>query len=170
MYDFVFHGNGHFAKGLGVILDLAKELPERKFLLPMKRNEVDKISSVVPSNVYIKNMSWGTGLKEEIKNATIVLHASIWSSPIEGALIKSIKYNGMVAVLKTEYSFYDELSENIIVGINPDRLSESSQKLSEILNGSDIRDEYKMSSQLWHKEFIAKNCNVAKRILDIIRD
>jgi hypothetical protein len=63
--------------------------------------------------------TWETGLKEKIINSKIVLNPSLWSSPVEGALLKSIKYNGCVSVANILSSFINEIPDDICLKLNP---------------------------------------------------
>ncbi|QNJ30621.1 hypothetical protein SynPROS91_00193 [Synechococcus sp. PROS-9-1] len=109
-YDIVFHGASNAAKGLFFVLEIADLLPELSFLIP------DSLSNVVgitknspPSNVSCVEMTWETGLKEAVVSAHMVINPSMWSAPIEGALIKSAKFNSNVATVKSQYSYEAEI-------------------------------------------------------------
>lgn len=109
-FDLVFHGAIHLAKGIGYFIELAIQLPEFKFFVPDNRDAVQKIIKyIAPNNVFFESMTWETGLKERVQGAKIVINPSLWSAPIEGALLKSAAHNTNVATVKTRYGYEGEI-------------------------------------------------------------
>ena len=111
--DIVFHGVTSFAKGVNYIVALAELLPSYTFLIPDSPVNICtylQISSLSP-NIYCLPITWETGLQDYIVNAKVVIHPSQWSAPIEGALIKSAKFNRNVATVSTLYGYEAEISE-----------------------------------------------------------
>lgn len=117
-YDLVFHGATHLAKGVGYFVELASLLPEYICFIPSSRNSVEHLlgRKIALKNVIFQECSWENGLKEAVVSAKLVINPSLWSSPVEGALLKSIFFNGNVAVVETEYGFSQEIiaSSNIL--------------------------------------------------------
>lgn len=107
----VFHASTHIAKGITFFLDLAKIIPEIVFIIPDSRENVEKIigANVRLTNVVFKPCRWETGLNELVKSADIVLNPSLWSAPIEGALLKSLFFNPNVATVATQRGYEEEL-------------------------------------------------------------
>jgi len=108
-FDIVYHGSLHPAKGIYYFINLAKYLPELSFLVP---EEFDKLKAIfnnnLPKNIYCFKMTWETGLKEFVVNAKLVVNPSLWSAPIEGALIKSAEHNDNVATVISKFGFEAE--------------------------------------------------------------
>lgn len=110
-FDLVFHGASHQAKGIGYFIDLAYQLPEFKFFVPDNRDAVQKIIKCnAPNNVFFESMTWETGLQERVQAAKIVINPSLWSAPIEGALLKSAANNKNVATVTTRYGYEGEIA------------------------------------------------------------
>lgn len=109
-YDIVFHGASHVAKGLHYVLHLAELMPEFSFLIPDKFSNVVRIAKASPSaNVCCELMNWETGLRDAVASARLVINPSMWSAPIEGALVKSAKFNKNVATVESQYGYEAEI-------------------------------------------------------------
>ncbi len=111
-FDFVFHGSVHIAKGIRYFVDIAEKLPNKKFFIPAERKTCEELlkRKKFSQNIIFKKCTWETGLKEVLSSSKFAFNPSIWSAPIEGALIKSLKYNGNVITVKSEFGFENELS------------------------------------------------------------
>ncbi|MBT4473569.1 MAG: hypothetical protein HOC64_08195 [Bacteroidetes bacterium] len=108
-YDVVYHGASIIAKGLLYVIELAEELPEFEFFVPDSKDNIEKVvDRALPSNVVCRVVTWETGLKGIVSAAKIVINPSMWSAPIEGALLKSAAFNPNVATVATEYGFERE--------------------------------------------------------------
>jgi len=108
-YDIVFHGNSIIPKGIIYVLNLAYELPQFTFLIPdLFENVQNMYARKIPHNVSCNELSWETGLKDLVINARLVLNPSLWSAPIEGALLKSAYYNSNVGTVISEYGYEGE--------------------------------------------------------------
>lgn len=113
----VFHNHLIDAKGFTFAYNLAKKLPQYEFIFPAKKpNDIENI----PNHVKFLDISWDSGLKEIVEGARLVLCLSMWSSPIEGALVKSIYYNGNVAVMDNQFGFNTEIPNNVVIKLNYD--------------------------------------------------
>ncbi len=121
-YDVVFHGALDAAKGAAYAMALARHLPELEFLIPGREEEGVRIAGRedLPKNVTFKEMTWETGLKKAVEKCRMVLCPSLWSAPIEGALVKSIIHNGRVAVFRSEYGYQADLPEDLLVRLDDD--------------------------------------------------
>lgn len=109
-YDVVFHGATLIAKGVLYVIEVAENLPEYTFLIPDDKNKVESVvERSLPSNIIAKAMSWETGLRDNVRSARLVINPSMWSAPIEGALLKSAAFNTNVATVKTEYGYEKEV-------------------------------------------------------------
>lgn len=129
-YDIVFHGATHPAKGIFYVLEIAELMPEFSFLIPDSvSNIIGLIKGPPPRNAVCIPMSWESGLREAVASARLVINPSMWSAPIEGALIKSSKYNQNVATVVSRYSYEAEIKSII----NHIRLPSDPCAASEIL-------------------------------------
>jgi hypothetical protein len=165
-YHFVYHNTNLKAKGVEYFLGLAEVMPEYKFLMPYSKSELVANVSIYENltNVDFISMSWETGLKYEIENCRIVINPSLWSAPVEGALLKSIYHNGAVAVLDTNLSFQQEIPDNVLIKLSNDFV-QSKKILTKVLqsdleialfkqNSKDWLIEYKECSNLLFDEFL----------------
>jgi hypothetical protein len=149
-YDFVFHNTNLEAKGVLYFIELAKQMPKYRFLIPFsksdihyKKNEINYID-----NLEFISMTWETGLKEAIRKCKIVINPSLWSSPVEGALLKSIKNNGCVAVVPVDYSFQKEIPSDTVIHLE-DNISESVKVLNNVIQSHALITTYKLNSSKW---------------------
>ena len=96
-YDFAFHGNNLDAKGSKYSLELAESLPQNNFFFPFHIKNISQ-------NIESKPVTWERGLKDVILKSKIALCPSIWSAPVEGAIIKTMILKVPVAIHVNEYS------------------------------------------------------------------
>ena len=149
-YDFVFHNTNLEAKGVLYFIELARHMPMYRFLIPFsksdmryKKNGIDYID-----NLDFISMRWETGLKEAICKCKIVINPSLWSSPVEGALLKSIKNNGCVAVVPVDCSFQKEISPDVVIHLDGN-ISESVNILNNVIQSHALITTYKLNSSKW---------------------
>ena len=110
-YDIVFHGKPLIAKGILYFIKLAAILPELSFFIPDTKENVKLVFNAdLPSNIFFKNITWETGLLEIVEKAKLVINPSLWSAPIEGALVKSAAHNSNVATVESKYGYEKESS------------------------------------------------------------
>jgi len=166
-HDIVFHGSTLNAKGVEYFVSLSALLPEFSFLIPDSKINVEhylrkKISN---KNIHFIECNWETGLKNIVRNARLVLVPSLWSAPIEGALIKSILLNGNVAVIKTLYGYSSEIAKESQLLILENNIKNASRQIKHYLNL-----KYKSSSQRksWIENFfLSNNLNNLFNIIDM---
>jgi len=154
-YDIVFHGGNREAKGINYILELMKNLSEYTILIPYNKEDVN-YNEKYHQHIVFKSMNWNTGLKEAVINARLVINPSIWSAPVEGALLKSIYYNGNVAVLSSQYGFINDIPDKCLIRLTSD--IEKSALL--IKNFLDTNDNIENESKNWLKIFLKTDCNL----------
>lgn len=113
-YDVVYHGAAHSAKGINFIIELASLMPSHTFFIPCSKESCEAAinQSINLSNTTFKSCTWETGLKDTIQGALITINPSIWSAPIEGALLKSIAFSYTVATVNNEFGYHNEVSEH----------------------------------------------------------
>ena len=109
----IYHGDLMNAKGRELLAMLVAGLPDIRFVVPGN----DHLFGLSP-NVEMHDVRWQTGLKELVQNATVVLCLSTWSAPIETALTKSIRSNGVVVVADLEYAFCSEFCDRALLRIS----------------------------------------------------
>lgn len=158
-YDIVFHGRYVEAKGALFCLQLSRLLPDYSFLLPVALESVNRqldqrfIREDYP-NVIFDDMDWNSGLAHHVSSCKIVMTPSLWSAPIEGALIKSILHNGVVAVAPTAYSLAQELPDDVVVKLNTESLEESAILLADILENVQVREEIRNRAWEWARRLL----------------
>ncbi len=109
IWDVVFHGFDLEAKGAQWLEAVATKLPARRFLFPFR-----KPARATPANCAYVQMNWESGLEAIIRAAPIVAVPSLWSAPIEGALIKTIATAAATAVVENASAFADELPRGLV--------------------------------------------------------
>ena len=125
LYPIVYHGSLEPAKGIEYLLFLGEKLIDKniQILIPYAKIDVEKryskLKHLIDSTVFIyKSFNWETGLKEIVQKANVVLCISIWSAPIEAALIKSLLCNGNVVVYDADCGFHKEIPDAYITRLN----------------------------------------------------
>lgn len=153
-YDFVFHNTGLKSKGIDYFIELAKNMSNHSFLIPYGRSDLNlsikKNHNI--DNVDFISMSWETGLKTAVANCKIVINPSLWSAPVEGALLKSIKYNGCVAIVPGDFSFQKEIPLDTVIHLDTD-ITKSVKILTSILSSKISIENYKTKSLIWLKSY-----------------
>lgn len=150
--DVVYHGISVEVKGVCYVLEMARRLPDISFLIPDDRVRVEHIPSCgeIPDNVHFREMTWESGLREQIARCRMVICPSLWSAPIEGALIKSLLFNGNVAVYNAVLSFQAELPDGLVACLDKD-LERSARTLRAAL---DLPADKRESNRRWIRAFI----------------
>ncbi len=156
-YDIVYHGLDIEAKGINYVVELAKLLPSISFFIPSRLNKIN-----LPRNIIHENVTWNTGLKDIVVNAKLVLNPSIWSAPVEGALLKSIYYNGNVAGVYTKYGFINDIPDNVILKLSIDIQKAKKQIEDFFNNGNDL----KKNSKIWIGNYLDNKCKIEKLFVD----
>ncbi|PCI27959.1 MAG: hypothetical protein COB67_07440 [SAR324 cluster bacterium] len=143
----VYHGSEHESKGIMYFLELAEKLPEFKFIIPHEKNRV------YPNldNVKYQPCSWETGLKYLVENARMVINPSLWSAPIEGALLKSMALNKHVVAVKTKYGFVNEIPDEVLFKVSEEQLEDDIIKIRNFLSQK-LNDTSKVEN--WLKEYL----------------
>jgi len=155
-YDVVFHAANVEAKGLFYFIELAKKLPSFSFFIPYNSSSF-KSQEKMPSNIVLKSMQWHTGLKEIVTNARLVLCPSLWSAPIEGAVLKSIHYNGNVGVVDLDYNFGSELPGNTVLKLSINT-KDASQQIDDFLA---TNQDLSQKAKEWLNDFHQKECDLS---------
>ena len=153
-YDFVFHNTSIKAKGIEYFIELAKGMSNHSFLIPYNSSDINSDIKDFQNidNIDFISMSWETGLKTAVANCKIVINPSLWSAPVEGALLKSIKYNGCVAIVPGDFSFQKEIPLDTVIHLDTD-ITKSKQILTSILSSKNSIENYKSKSLIWLKSY-----------------
>ncbi len=145
-WDVVYHGHCLDAKGARWTAELARHCPQLRFLLAFAQ----PVGFEAPVNCYFQNCSWETGLQDAMTRARLTLVPSLWSAPIEGALIKSVVTARAVGVVDNPTSYCSELPDGLVL-----RLPSDPQKAANVLK--DALDRRWAPSftlkQAWIEEF-----------------
>ena len=113
-WDVLFHGHCLDAKGASWTAAVAALCPDLRFMFPFPRPDW----FVVTSNCSFVPCTWESGLRNEMTKSRFVIVPSLWSAPIEGALIKSIACAKAVVVVNNSTSFCDELPGEMVLKLS----------------------------------------------------
>ncbi len=117
--DVVFHGGDHPAKGFLWTLDLARRLPAVRFLFPLAWRPHAGWGERPPNCVFV-SMTWESGLEDAVAAAPITLVPSLWSAPVEGALVKSIVVGRAVAAPTVASGYVSDLPDGLVRPLDHD--------------------------------------------------
>ena len=157
----VFHGADVNAKGSKFAKELAARLPGVKFIFPFINH-----GKTYKKNVMQVDCKWDSGLKNYVCLADMVLVPSLWSAPIEGALLKSLYYGRKVAVVETEYGFSREIPDDLLI-VLPNNYDLAADIIYSVLytTGNDsVDDKYKRRQ--WINNCI-NNSDICKLFRDV---
>lgn len=163
----VYHAAALVAKGLGFFIELAQRLPTQDFVIPDSRDAVEReLGRVVDvPNVRFQPCQWETGLSRLVQEAQVVVNPSVWSAPIEGALVKSFAFNGVVATVATRFGYEAEiapLTRHLRLDENADV---AAQQLSDYLKALACNDQQPFVGPCDRLFFPAG----ARNVLDVIQ-
>lgn len=154
--DVVYHGSWHDAKGARWALSLATAMPERTFLFPCRK----PMGLEAPANVVFQPLSWDNGLAEQVKASPLCLVPSLWTSPIEGALVKSIAHSPATAVVSVADGFAAQLPKELVLRLPSDTTAAVDRIRSDWPWRVDqlLRDD-------WVRSFTASNSGLLERLV-----
>jgi FkbM family methyltransferase len=161
-YDVVFHGHFVSAKGADWLLEVARHLPDVRFMFP---TPCPKRIADPPPNIAFRPMTWETGLAEEVARARLVCVPSLWSATIEGALVKSLAFGRATARADIPSGFGDELPPGLVLQLHrvPER---GARQLREALE-TDWRPDPALRKR-WLGQFTEENFDLFGRIVRAI--
>jgi hypothetical protein len=154
--DVVYHGSWHDAKGARWTLALAASMPERTFLFPCRK----PASVTASANVVFRPLSWDTGLAEQVQSVPLCLVPSLWTAPIEGALVKSIAHAPATAVVASPHGFAAELPEGLVLRLPTDPTAAADR----IRGLWPWRPDRQLREQ-WVRSFRTSNVGLLERLL-----
>ena len=158
-YDVVYHAAAIEPKGILYTLHLAKMVPERTFFIPDSKTtlvalcEQHGIDLGEYQNLVLKNVTWESGLASIVRQAGLVICPSLWSAPIEGALIKSLFHNGKVAVVDTKFSFAQELPEDVALKLPAD-IAQAAVLVENYFKGRGCAERLQMNACRWVEGYL----------------
>ena len=112
-------------------------------------------------------MSWENGLKETCIESKLVFCPSLWAAPIESALIKSIIFSENCGVVKVDYSFSDEIDDNIIHKFDIENDKSNNVLLKKIMRNEILTN--KKNKAKWLEKYLAENIFFSKNLLKIVK-
>jgi len=112
-------------------------------------------------------MTWEAGLREAMAASRMVMVPSLWSAPIEGALIKSLITNDRVAILDNDSAFQSELPHEAVLRLSGDP-KQAARQLQVALDGDWAPDA--VVHRDWLRDFRKFNERFFENISDVIFD
>lgn len=136
-WDLVFHGAPHLAKGLRYFIELAEALPMYSAFVPSEKAECEKTlgRKIQVSNIIFTACSWETGLMAAVQSSRVVVNPSLWSAPIEGALLKSIHYGNIVATVESQYGYEGEIASSSKILRLPREIDKAAEIICSVIGG-----------------------------------
>ncbi|MBN1999836.1 hypothetical protein JW935_19930 [candidate division KSB1 bacterium] len=163
-YDVVYHGSQHPAKGALWAVKLANLCSDLTFLFPFSREKLPGGIST-NNNLLFKPLTWENGLAEAVKRARCVLVPSLWSAPIEGALVKSIVTGSAVAVVDEPTAFAQELPGQLVLKL-PQDVAKAAVFLTDRIKEKWFPAE--RVRQEWFDLFKQNNARLLHRLIQVI--
>lgn len=163
-YDAVFHGSAEPAKGAGWALEVARQCPALRFLFPTDGTRFVRWSSC--RNIEFKPMSWETGLKQHVVAARFVLVPSLWSAPIEGALVKSLCLANNVVVVDVPTAFSAELPARLVLKLSANPVRAATELMAAWQRGNSIPESIRGP---WREQFVHAQRGIINRLPNAVR-
>lgn len=163
-FSIVYHGSILESKGINYFLSLAQFLPDAIFYVPSSKEEVEKIVGGIVNNPNVKfeESSWESGLKELVENAFITLCPSLWSSCVEGAVLKSLKYSKNVAMVENQFGFVNDLPDEVVIKLNTN-LEIASEKIKKCYSDKIIKNN---EASVWLQNYLCDTDSNLMRLLN----
>lgn len=161
---FVIHSFFVPAKGADWFLAVSKLCPQYQFVCPFPKPHA--LQDDYP-NVLFHPLTWESGLRDLLGAATATFVPSLWSTPIEGAMVKSIVASQRVAVVQNHSSHQLELPDGLVL-----RLSGSPQEAAPQLAAA-LAANWETDATIkrdWVREFRQKNEGFATNLLEAVAD
>lgn len=158
--DVVFHGAVIEAKGVRWLIDVARQLPSISFLIPSSEKAVERQVGTIPANIRCRKMTWESGLRVAVASARLTVIPSLWSAPIEGALVKSLRDGNIVGAVDVPTGYASSIPSKVVAMLSPDPAS-AAQQIEHLLE--ERHDEQARSA--WLVEFANGNQDFAGALL-----
>lgn len=160
----VYHGFYVPAKGSTWFIELARANPDQKFFAPFPKPVA---VTNAPPNIEFKNLTWESGLWEMCEKAKMVMVPSLWSAPIEGALIKSLATATTVGIQDNETAFQNELTDTMVLRF-PNDIEKATTMLKEAMKSPQPIDTKEKDQ--WLNDFHDFNHLFIERMLGFIQE
>ncbi len=167
----IFHGTCQPAKGISLIVVLARMMPECDFIVPSNIREYinyHKPNEAHPENLLFRSSSWDQGLKDLVANADLVICPSVWSAAVEGAILKSLAHNGLVAVFPHESSYASEIPSEARLEINPLDWVGTVESLRTVLRNPQLAKLKRDAARRYVSNYINFNHRILEKIKYVI--
>jgi len=167
----VFHGTCQPAKGISLIVVLARMMPECDFIVPSNIQDYRnyyKSNEALPENLLFRPSSWDQGLQNLVTNADLVICPSAWSAAVEGAILKSLVHNGLVAVFPHESSYASEIPIEARLEINPLDWAGTVEGLQSVLRNPQIAKLKRDAARRYVTNYINLNHSILEKIISIV--
>ncbi|WP_188261108.1 glycosyltransferase [Azospirillum tabaci] len=155
----VFHGTDHPAKGARWSVEVARHAPRLRFLFPFGV----PLACDPPGNAVFQPARWDNGLADAVARSAMTLVPSLWSAPIEAALVKSLACAPAVAVCGNPTAFSDELPGDLVLRLPPDPGAAAVLLEEKVLNGWRPADTTRAD---WLMRFRRDNAGMANAVFD----
>jgi len=163
----VFHGSPNAAKGIFAVQALARHLPECDFLVPASHRELDRHGGPEegwPTNVSFRRMTWDEGLAEAVTSADLVLCPSVWSAPVEGAVLKSLSHNGLVGLIPHRTAFAGDIPASARVDLDPSDWTATAGRIRSLLADPTRQAAIRAEAAHYIKDYCASNGGMLERL------
>jgi hypothetical protein len=149
VYDFGFHANLIDAKGLSYFLDLARAIPDAVFFIPTPAIKI------LPMLVNLEAISstWATGLELRLRQCKIVLCPSLWTAPVEAAVIKTMLLRKVVGLVKAPFSFANQLPDVCYIELTGNCDKDSVLLIAHLKNPGNL-EQIASNGYEWASEYI----------------
>ena len=164
-YDIVFHGSCGSAKGFPWAIQLANKCPEHSFFFPCSKESIEAMKVIPGDNSFFGDITWENSLKNLVSTSKVVLCPTMWSAPIEGALIKSISVAQKTAVVDESTTYSNEISDEIVLKL-PYNLDDAAIIIKDYIKNGDPLNKNLQES--WIENYISKNRFGLQKILTTI--
>jgi len=148
-YDIGFHGNLVEGKGFMYTLDLSSNIKDSSFLMPGKKPK----DIMGMTNVKYLPCTWDTGLDEALTKCKIILCPSIWTQPVEAAVIKSMLIGRPVGLIVSEYNFTCEIPDECYVALSGDAVDDA-EILKSLLTNTQKMNAVGEKGKQWASKYI----------------
>ncbi|NEP77378.1 MAG: hypothetical protein F6K39_03825 [Okeania sp. SIO3B3] len=163
----VFHASPLDPKGIRWALQLAEACPGLTFLFPFEKCHLDSLNTgSPPANARFEDMSWETGLRKAVEDSLLTLNPSLWSSPIEGALVKSIAHAPATAAVDEPTAYSASIPDTVLLKLPADAV-QAGQILKDRVATNRLPQH--VDIQEWIHDFISVNLPIYGNILRQIR-
>lgn len=163
----VFHGSPNIAKGIHVVRRLAGLMPECDFIVPASPRELARHGGSAvgwPVNVSFLRMTWQDGLAEAVAAADLVLCPSVWSAPVEGAVLKSLSHNGLVGLIPDPTAFAADLPPEVRVDLDPADFPATADRLRAVLADPVRQASIRAAAARYIDEYRTTNAGMLTRL------